>query len=211
MSTTDSGTPRRWTHVLAVALAACLLIGVGVSVGLLLSHESTPGTDSAEAGFARDMSEHHAQAVQLSMIAYSRATSSDVRTLASDIALTQQAQIGIMQEWLKAWHLNPTGDKPVMSWMPDGQMSVESGNRMPGMATLEEIDKLRSATGQQVDIQFCQLMLRHHLGGIHMVDGLLAKASDPRVIELAKGMKSAQTGEVQALEMLLKSMNAPTG
>lgn len=212
MSTpTTDGTPRRWTLVLAVAVAACLLIGAGVAVGLLVAHDKTPTTDSAEAGFARDMSEHHAQAVEMSMIAYSRATLSDVRTLASDIALTQQAQIGIMQEWLKEWHLLPTGDKPAMSWMPDGQQALESGNRMPGMATAEELDKLRNATGRDADILYCQLMLRHHLGGIHMVDGVLAQAHDARVKELATGMKKAQTAEVQALQGLLKALGAPTG
>ncbi len=208
--TDADGTPRRWTRVLAVALAAVLLVGAGLAAGLLISHDKTPGDTSVEAGFARDMAEHHAQAVEMGMIAYQRGNLSDVRMLAQDIALTQQAQIGIMHEWLKEWHLLPTSDQPRMAWMPDGQKSMESGNRMPGMATAEEIDKLRNATGRDLDVLFCQLMLRHHLGGIHMVDGVLAKAKDRRVIELATGMKKAQTSEIQALEGLLKGLNAPT-
>jgi uncharacterized protein (DUF305 family) len=56
-----------------------------------------PGNDSAEAGFARDMIVHHAQAVQMAEIIRDKTNSDDMRLLAADISLTQQGQIGIMQ------------------------------------------------------------------------------------------------------------------
>ena len=59
-----------------------------------------PGNDSAEAGFARDMIVHHAQAVQMAEIVRDKTNSDDMRLLAADISLTQQGQIGIMQGWL---------------------------------------------------------------------------------------------------------------
>jgi uncharacterized protein (DUF305 family) len=40
---------------------------------------------------------HHAQAVEMAEIVRDRTQSDDIRILASDISLTQQAQIGIMQ------------------------------------------------------------------------------------------------------------------
>ena len=52
---------------------------------------------------------HHAQAVQMAEIVRLKTESEDVRVLASDISLTQQAQIGLMQGWLAAWGLPPTG------------------------------------------------------------------------------------------------------
>ena len=57
-----------------------------------------PGDDSAEAGFARDMIVHHAQAVQMAEIVRDKTQSDDMGLLATDIAPTQQAQIGICRD-----------------------------------------------------------------------------------------------------------------
>lgn len=69
-------------------------------MGLLAPIGRTPGDASADAGFARDMATHHAQAVEMAMIVHSRTDDPEVATLAMDIALTQQSQIGIMRTWL---------------------------------------------------------------------------------------------------------------
>jgi uncharacterized protein (DUF305 family) len=199
-------TPRRMKIVGGV-LAALLLIFAGYTAGILIQRSQTPGDNSAEAGFARDMSDHHAQAVELGMIAFQRATDPDVRTLGGDIALTQQGQIGIMQTWLTDWGLGPNGSRPPMSWMPGGPITLV-GNLMPGMASDAEMNKIRSATGKDVDVLFCQYMLRHHLGGIHMVEGILAVTHNQRVIDLANTMKVNQTGEVQVLQDLLTKLGA---
>jgi uncharacterized protein (DUF305 family) len=113
----------------------------------------------------------------------------------------------MMQAWLKDWGYGPTSSEPPMAWMPDGQRAL-NGNLMPGMATREEINKLRDATGKDADILFCQYMLRHHLGGIHMVDGLLAEGAEPDVIALATTMKNNQKGEVALLQQLLTRLGA---
>lgn len=189
------------------AVIGIVLLGIGVLAGSLISRSSVPGEDSAEVGFARDMSEHHAQAVEMGMIAYRNATVAEIRTLGGDIALTQQAQFGMMQAWLKGWGYSPNTTEAPMAWMPEGERAL-NGNLMPGMATREEINKLREATGKDVDILFCQYMLRHHLGGIHMVDGVLAQASDERVVALATTMKNNQSAEVKLLTQLLTQLGA---
>ena len=56
-------------------------------------------------GFARDMMVHHAQAVEMAEIVRDKTENENVRILATDIALTQQAQIGQMQGWLAVWEL----------------------------------------------------------------------------------------------------------
>jgi uncharacterized protein (DUF305 family) len=197
----------RRATITVVAAAAVVLVLVGFGIGVLTGQPSYPGEASAEAGFARDMSAHHAQAVEMAMIAYQKASREDVRSLAGDIAITQQGQIGVMQTWLTTWGLGPNSSQRPMAWMPDGEQAVD-GNRMPGMATREEVGKLRSATGKEVDILFCQYMHRHHLGGIHMVDGLLKVASRPEVRELAEAMKRNQGFEVDLLEKILTNLGA---
>src|SRR2546430_17219124 len=106
------------------------------------------------------MSTHHAQAVELAMITWQRSTDGEILQLAYDIATVQENQIGIMQTWLKDWHLLPTGRQPKMAWMPNGTKELLPDGRMPGMATDAEISQLRSASGTPLDILFCQLMLR---------------------------------------------------
>jgi uncharacterized protein (DUF305 family) len=200
-----SGGWRRW---LPVALAAVVALLIGYGVGVWQPRLTAPGDTSAEAGFARDMSEHHAQAVELGMIAYQRATDPEVRVLGGDIATTQQAQIGMMSTWLKNWRLLPTGSEPHMAWMPDGERALSATGMMPGMATPEEMAKLHKATGKDVDILVLQYMLRHHLGGIHMVDGVLAETSNPDVRELAQAMRDGQAHEVKVLTDLLTRLGA---
>jgi uncharacterized protein (DUF305 family) len=189
------------------AAAAVALLAVGYLGGLLTPGLRAPGDNSPEAGFARDMSVHHAQAVQMSMIAAADATMPQVRGLAQSIALTQQAQIGMMSIWLQDWHLDPTGSGPRMAWMPDGTAELVDG-LMPGMATKDQLDELTAATGKQVDILFCQLMLRHHLGGIHMAEGLVQESHNAQVRTLAQTMITGQQGEIADLQMFLQELGA---
>jgi uncharacterized protein (DUF305 family) len=189
----------------AVAVVGALI--AGYFAGVLLAPLRAPGDGSVEAGFARDMSTHHAQAVEMSMIAYPKATDAEVKTSAYNIALGQQAEIGIMQTWLKGWHLLPTGTGPRMAWMPEGERALNNG-LMPGMATQQDLERLSAATGTQVDILFCQLMLRHHLGGIHMIDGLLQETKDAQVTEVAETMKRNQQAEIDIFRDTLTKLGA---
>lgn len=191
---------------LAGGVALGLLLGL--VAGLLIVPTFTrPGEDSAEAGFARDMSTHHAQAVEMGMLAHQKASDSDVRTLGGDIALTQQAQIGMMQTWLREWKLGPTSSRPRMAWMPEGSAGLENG-LMPGMATDAEREQLRNATGKAFDVLFLQLMLKHHLGGIHMAEEVLKLTDNAEVRRLAEGMVNNQRNEVAAFQQLLAKLGA---
>jgi uncharacterized protein (DUF305 family) len=187
------------------AIVLGLLLGIGA--GLLIPTFLRPGESSAEAGFCRDMSSHHAQAVEMSMIAYQRATDPDVRRLAGDIALTQHGQINIMRTWLQNWHLDPTGASTPMTWMPGGAAAVRNG-LMPGMATPAQITKLQGATGKDVDVQFLQLMRQHHLGGIHMAQEVIKLSDHDDVTRLAQTMVNGQQEELQVLQSLLDKVSA---
>jgi uncharacterized protein (DUF305 family) len=191
------------TAGLAITLAIGLLLGF--AAGFLTPRGSTPGDTSPEAGFARDMSNHHAQAVAMGMIAYQRGTNLAVRELAGDIATTQQAQIGMMDEWLRDWKLGANSPEPAMAWMPAGMNGLENG-LMPGMATADEMTALQNATGADVDRLFLKMMIKHHLGGIHMVDGILKLSDDEDVTWLADSMKTGQQREINAFQELQRSV-----
>ncbi|GAA4592536.1 uncharacterized protein (DUF305 family) [Actinoplanes octamycinicus] len=202
----EAPAPRRRFGYAAVAV---LLAGIvlGAAIGLVIPHFRTPADDSVEAGFLRDMSSHHAQAVEMAMIAHAGSDTPGIVTLAADIATTQQAQIGYMQAWLRDWDLSPTSDQQPMAWMPDSAGSVVNG-LMPGMATPEQLASLRKATGKEQDIQFLTLMRAHHLGGIHMAQEAEKLSGNEDVDWLADSMVAAQQGEIQLIDDLLKQAQA---
>jgi uncharacterized protein (DUF305 family) len=197
--------PRFGLGVLAGVLVFGLI--VGLAAGLLGPRLRTPGDDSAEAGFLRDMSTHHAQAVEMSMIAHANSTNPAVVTLAGDIALTQHGQINYMQAWLRDWHLSPTGSQPPMAWIPDSAGSVVNG-LMPGMATPSQMAALRKATGRDLDVMYLRLMRQHHLGGIHMAQGILKQSDNEDVTWLAQTMVASQQGEITLIDTMLKQLTA---
>lgn len=201
------GPGRRTAGTIALALAILLGLLLGFASGLLAPGLLRPGDGSPEAGFARDMSSHHAQAVEMAILAHEKSTDPDVRTLAADIALTQQAQIGTMQAWLKTWNLSPTGSRPRMAWMPDAAGAVKNG-LMPGMATDAQRAELRAATGRDFDVLFLGLMLDHHLGGIHMAEGILDLSDDAQVTALAESMVAGQKKEIELIQSLLGKFGA---
>jgi uncharacterized protein (DUF305 family) len=193
--------------ILAVCTVLALLIGA--AAGYLVPLLARPGDTSADAGFLRDMSNHHAQAVEMAMIAHAGTTVPDIRTLATDIALTQHGQVNIMQTWLRDWDLSPTGTQPPMAWMPGAAGSVRDG-LMPGMATQAQMDALRAATGRQLDVQFLTLMRQHHLGGIHMAQEIVDVSDNDDVTWIAGTMVSTQQGELTVIADLLTTLKATT-
>jgi uncharacterized protein (DUF305 family) len=208
-STTVSGRPgsrlaqlgtRGWV---GLTVAAAVIVGLlGFTIGLNVGRPSWPTEGSADVGFARDMSAHHAQAVEMAMIAFQKASREDVRSLGSDISMTQKGQIGVMQAWLQTWGVPVNSNDPPMAWVPDGA-SMLNGNRMPGMATREEVNRLSDATGEQVDILFLQLMIRHHLGGVHMIEAVLDQNPSEPVRQLAEEMNRTQSAEVLVMQNIL--------
>jgi uncharacterized protein (DUF305 family) len=193
--------------VLAVVLAALL---VGVVIGRTLDRDHSPADDSVDVGFARDMGAHHAQAVEIAELLRDRTDDEDLRRIAADIALTQQAQIGQMRGWLDIWGRTPTSVDPPMGWMGHEHAPGEAV-AMPGMATDDEIAALSAAHGAEAERLFLELMIRHHRGGIEMA-GYAADHADEAVVRtLARGMVEAQTAEIDQLEQLLSDRFGETG
>jgi uncharacterized protein (DUF305 family) len=201
-------TARRFTLLSTAGLTIMLVMGLllGYAAGFLTPRSSSPGENSPEAGFARDMSIHHAQAVAMSMLASRKGDNPAVRGFGVDIALTQQAQIGMMDQWLRDWGVNSNTDAAPMSWMPESMRKLNNG-LMPGMATQEQMEALEAASGTEFDRLFLQMMIDHHLGGIHMVDGVLDMSDNHDVVFLAGGMKSGQQREISALQSLQKEVS----
>lgn len=195
----------------AVAAVVALLVGLGG--GWLLFAPRYPGDDSVEAGFARDMSEHHDQAIEMSLIILGKTQSEDVRVLATDIMTGQGVQVGRMQGWLVAWDLPSARPSPQrMTWMggehANGPTDLPDGVSMPGMATPEEIAALEAAEGEAAEVLYLQLMLTHHISGIEMADAGMRMSGDTDVIQLARSMGVGQTAEMDLIISMLDNRGA---
>ena len=209
----DSGSRRRAPFV-TLALATCL-----AATAVLLLTQCGPGSlrdDSPEAGFARDMATHHAQAAEMALIVRDVTADERLRALALDIMLTQTAQRGVFMGWLQQWQLPQASSRPRMAWMGEhdhassgSQPGGASGpEHMMGMATADELARLRGARGVDAEVLFLQLMVRHHDGGVRMAKAILAQSAREEVVALARSIDEGQTGEIAVMIEMLAERGA---
>jgi uncharacterized protein (DUF305 family) len=191
-------------RLLLIGLAA-LLVGVLGTLWVVQARSSAPSDFGADAGFARDMQTHHAQAVQLAFLVRDRTDDEEVRTVAYDIITSQQQQAGQMFGWLVQWGLDQTGSRPPMAWVGGEHAAAHTApdGSMLGTATPAQITELGAATGVEAERIFLRLLIAHHTGGIAMAQAAVAEARTPEVKTLAGATVSSQTSEVQLLEQML--------
>jgi uncharacterized protein (DUF305 family) len=221
-ATSEGRSDARLRRVVAIVVVGLLLFGGGLLLGRmsLPAQLSTPGDRSAEAGFARDMQEHHAQAVEMAKLVYDRTDDEDIRVLAWDIISGQTQQMGQMYAWLDGWGLDQAPSEPSMTWMErptldgsgsghDSHIDPATGETtMPGLATFTQMQALAAADGVDAEILFLQLMTAHHLGGIEMAEAVVARTEQPQVVTLAEQMIRTQQGDLTYMADLLAQRGA---
>jgi uncharacterized protein (DUF305 family) len=204
----DDARPRRspLVVVLLVIIVVAAVAAAGTGGWLFANRDgsNTVSASSVDAGFARDMSTHHTQAVVMAGYTRLHTTNSSVLLLANDIYNDQTFQIGEMQGWLDSWGLTRSTTLPTMGWMSGH--TLDADGLMPGMATPAEISKLESLTGNALDIDFLQLMIHHHQGGLTMEQYAVDHASKSYVRDLANSMLQAQSSEIISMEQLLRQL-----
>ncbi|MEV7652720.1 DUF305 domain-containing protein [Streptomyces anulatus] len=210
-----SGSTRR----MVLAGAAVLLVALGLVALMVVrpsaaspsgasSARSAPAEDSVDAGFARDMSIHHQQAVEMSFIVRDRTDDEDVRRLAYDIINTQANQRGMMLGWLELWGLPKSAAGPPMEWMGHTVTPTDDGSLMPGMATDAELAALTAAKGQKAEVLFLRLMTVHHRAGADMAQAAAGAAKTDAIRDLAAGMVLGQQSEMGLMADMLKARGA---
>ncbi|MFE6666195.1 DUF305 domain-containing protein [Streptomyces sp. NPDC057697] len=193
--------------LLAVGLLALMLVRPSSSAGPA-SAAAAPSDTSADVGFARDMSVHHQQAVEMSFIVRDRTSDEAVRRLAYDIINTQANQRGMMLGWLELWGRAKSSDAPPMKWMGHTFTPRGDGSLMPGMATDTELDALRAAKGRAAEVLFLKLMTSHHRAGAEMARSAAGSAGTDAIRNLAAGMVRGQESEIALMADMLKERGA---
>lgn len=208
-----------WMRSVIIGGSMLTVLLLGASAGLLLgqsTRSATPAPSAVDTGFSQDMSAHHRQAVLMAGLARDRSRDPVIRTLAVDVETTQLEQIGRMQGWLSMWNAGALAPGHPMTWMTPrpaetahgGAGGATSMEMMPGMASAQELNLLGAATGREFDVQFLQLLLRHHQGGTPMLREAANRAEIPQVRTLARQMLTAQASESEYLTRLIADRGA---
>lgn len=200
----------------AVAVGGGLLVlMLGIGLGVAMESGGDDGSSATGAvapnavdiGFSQDMIVHHEQAVVMAQLVRDRTTDPKVAALANGIVDDQLLDIGAMRGYLVLWQAPVLPSGPPMAWMAPGHQHHEEGATvMPGMATTGELNALRTAKGTALNRMFLELMLRHHVGGLHMLTDAGEHAAIPAVRSLASRIAFHQQQETQTINALLSSL-----
>lgn len=201
--------------IVVVSVLALMLSGLGGYLAGLGQH-AAPADDSTDVGFVRDMNEHHAQAVEMALIFREKTNDPTLRAIAYDIATSQGNQMGQMEGILKVWDRPMARDGQPMQWMGDGGYQHGSGSSsrpmiqdnglMDGLASPEQMQQLRDATGTDAARLFLTLMITHHKAGVEMAKAGSELAATDYVKDMATKMYKAQMSETALLESELAKL-----
>lgn len=150
--------------------------------------------NDADATFATQMIPHHQQAVQMAAMAARKATTAEVKKLATAIKAAQDPEIKQLTGWLTSW------GKPIPV------LDLHSGHgtkEMPGMMTENEMSDLGNAQGSLFDRMWTQMMVEHHQGAVTMAKTEQTAGKNTDAIALAKKIETDQNREIATMQRLL--------
>ena len=206
-------TPLHRTRAGALLLAAMLLAAASAaSAQNPMDHHNMAGMSmdlppvsiptgaiftEADVRFMQGMIAHHAQAIYMSRLAAAHDATPHLVKFAQKIDQSQQAEIRLMQQWLRA---NGQFAPDTSSWR---RMS------MPGMLTTEQLTQLDGAKGADFDRLFLTFMIQHHEGALKMVSDLFDSpraGQDIDVSVFANDVQTVQTAEIGTMRRMLSSL-----
>ncbi|GAA3313041.1 DUF305 domain-containing protein [Nonomuraea dietziae] len=158
-----------------------------LSPGEAVTAVPSPTANAVDVSFMQDMIIHHRQALDMAILAPTRAKSEKLKGLASRIKDAQGPEIQYMTTWLQE-----QGQK-----VPEHHAAHEG---MPGMATPEQMEALKAASGVEFDRLFLTMMIAHHHGAITMATKVLGEGAHQRISELASDIGVEQTAEIRRMQ-----------
>ncbi|MET7656555.1 DUF305 domain-containing protein [Streptomyces sp. NPDC005486] len=164
---------------------------------------ATDGAHNAQdVTFAQGMIPHHRQALEMAALAADRASSAQVKDLASRVEKAQDPEIKTMSGWLTSWGEDvPAASDSAAESMPG--MDHSAGSGMPGMMDGSDMDKLDKASGADFDTMFLTMMIEHHKGAVAMATTEKSKGGYEPAASMADDIITAQTAEISEMNKLL--------
>jgi len=185
-----------------VALSGCGADSDGEPTAVHTANNGDVFND-ADVEFATNMIQHHAQALQMVDMTVRRSTSPEVASLAEQIRGAQGPEIEQMTDWLTGW------DQPVPETVRDhanahGEGSGGMDHSMPGAMSEDEMADLESATGEEFERMWLEMMIEHHEGAIEMAKDEQKDGEFDGAVGLAASIETAQQDEIEAISTLLE-------
>ena len=137
-----------------------------------------------EQDFMMGMIDHHEMAIQMAQICLDKAVHEELRQTCEEIIAAQRAEQQQMQTWLSQWY--------GISYQP--QMK-------PG--DMRMMERLASLSGAEFEIEFMEMMIRHHRKAVREGEQCVRKAYHHELIEMCHDIIAAQTAEIQQFEQWL--------
>ncbi|MEV5409902.1 DUF305 domain-containing protein [Thermopolyspora sp. NPDC052614] len=148
---------------------------------------------AADVLFAEAMVPHHRQALEMAALAPERAADKEVKALAARISAGQGPEIKVMSSWLRALGREaPTGHGGHAAASPQAY----------GMATADQLNRLRAARGPEFDDLFLRLMITHHEGAVRMSAEELRSGADRVMLKMAQDIQNGQRIEISRMRAL---------
>lgn len=143
--------------------------------------------NAADVTFAQQLLAHNAQALELAQIALEHQdSSSGVVGLAQEITSKEQEETMTCSEWLEGW-----GMEPAASPGSDGTIDPE------------QVEELRTLTGQDFNDQWLKAMIASNEASIALADTVLAGSGDELVMAFATRVKAMDSQQNQQMSILL--------
>lgn len=189
-----------------VAVLGAALLFFGFATAMFVGRDQSRGADSVDVGFYQDMISHHDQALRMASLELTNGSDPVVRGFAQEVLTFQSYELGVMERTLAEWGYGRADrSETAMAWM--GMPTPV--DRMPGMASEDDIDALADTEGSATDAMFLELMAEHHAGGLHMSETAGREAKYDHVRELADRMTRNQSIEINEYAMTAEREGLP--
>ena len=186
---------RRALVLLSLLAAACSGGAHSTSHGgttAAASPSASVAATQADADFAAQMVPHHEQAVVMAQAVLDRGAAPELKALAQRIKAAQEPEITRLRSVLAAL---------------GAEAASEHSGHGDGMMSEDDMAALASASGEELDALFLELMVRHHEGAVQMADAELADGTYAEARSLATQIKATQTQEIAEMKGLLSRLN----
>ena len=182
---------------LVALIMVMALTGCSKDASKGMDHEGHSSMASGELSsddimFLQMMIPHHQQAIDMSDLALTKSSDSELLALAKDIRDGQGAEIVKMKAWLAGAN---AGMDPGHSM----------GDSMGGMLSDSELAALKAATGKSFDLLWLKGMTGHHDGAIDMA-AMIEDADNDEIKSFGQAIVTSQSAQNKQMAAMIKRM-----